>query len=148
MHPSFEKADKLSRDVIGGAIEVHRVLGPGLIESIHERCLMRELELRRLTAVNQRLVKIEYKGMIFEEPLRFDILVEDCLLLELKCVQKILPPGTNIELHEVAERPTWPDLQFPRTQTDRRGRAVDPSYRQSRMTKKKFLHQGNGANED
>jgi len=52
---------------------------------------MRELELRKIGAVNQRLVRIEYKGLVFDEPLRFDVLVEDCLLLELKCVQEILP---------------------------------------------------------
>ena len=91
MHPLFKKADQLSNIVIGGAIEVHRLKGAGLIESIYERCLMRELELRALAAVNQRLVKIEYKGMVFEEPLRLDVLVEDCLLLELKSVQETLP---------------------------------------------------------
>ena len=52
---------------------------------------MRELGLRQLAAVNQRLVRIEYKGLVFDEPLRFDVLLEDCLLLELKCVQEILP---------------------------------------------------------
>jgi GxxExxY protein len=52
---------------------------------------MRELELRKIGAVNQRLIKIEYKGLVFEEPLRFDVLVEECLLLELKCVQETLP---------------------------------------------------------
>jgi len=52
---------------------------------------MRELELRGIASVNQRLVSIEYKGLVFEEPLRLDVLVEDCLLLELKCVQEILP---------------------------------------------------------
>ena len=87
----FPKADDLSRQVIGAAIEVHRLKGPGLIESIYERCMMRELELRKLAAVNQRLIKIEYKGLEFDEPLRFDVLVEGCLLLELKCVQEILP---------------------------------------------------------
>jgi GxxExxY protein len=91
MHLLFEKADKLSHEAIGAAIEVHRETGPGLIESIYEKCMMRELSLRNLTFVNQRVVKIEYKGITFEEPLRFDILVEDCLLLELKCVQEILP---------------------------------------------------------
>lgn len=91
MHPLFHKADELSRTVIGAAIEVHRLKGPGLIESIYEKCLMRELSLRNLDAVNQRAVRIEYKGMVFEEPLRFDILVEDCLLLELKSVQDVLP---------------------------------------------------------
>jgi|SRR5271155_2046192 len=91
MHPLFKKADELSRQVIGAAIEVHRLKGPGLIERIYERCLMRELELRNIRAVNQRLVRIEYKGLVFDEPLRFDVLVEDCLLLELKSVQEILP---------------------------------------------------------
>lgn len=52
---------------------------------------MRELSLRSVGFVNQQLVKIEYKGITFEEPLRFDILVENCLLLELKCVEQILP---------------------------------------------------------
>jgi GxxExxY protein len=91
MHPLFQKADDLSRQVIGAAIEVHRLKGPGLIESIYERCLLRELELRAIRAINQRLVRIEYKGLVFDEPLRFDVLAEDCLLLELKCVQEVLP---------------------------------------------------------
>ncbi len=91
MHVLFEKADKLSHKIIGAAIEVHRLKGPGLIESIYEKCLMRELELRHITAVNQQLVRIDYKGFVFEEPLRFDVLVEGCLLLELKCVELVLP---------------------------------------------------------
>ena len=91
MHPLFTKADALSREAIGAAIEVHRLKGPGLIESIYEKCLMRELSLRQISAVNQRVVQIEYKGLVFDEPLRFDVLVEDCLLLELKCVQQVLP---------------------------------------------------------
>ncbi len=91
MHPLFKKADQLSHIAIGAAIEVHRLKGPGLLESIYERCCMRELELRKIAAVNQRLVRIEYKGLVFEEPLRFDVLMEDCLLLELKSVQEILP---------------------------------------------------------
>jgi GxxExxY protein len=91
MHSLFQKADELSRTVIGAAIEVHRLKGPGLIESIYEKCLLRELSLQHLRAVNQRVVHIEYKGVVFEEPLRFDVLVEDCLLLELKSVQEVLP---------------------------------------------------------
>lgn len=91
MHPLFHRADQLSHTVIGAALEVHRLKGPGLIESIYERCLLRELSLRQLAAENQRIVKIEYKGFVFEEPLRFDVLVENCLLLELKSVQEILP---------------------------------------------------------
>lgn len=91
MHPLFKKADELSHTVIGAAIEVHRLKGPGLLESIYEKCMMRELGLRGIAAINQSIVKIEYKGLIFEEPFRFDVLVENCLLLELKSVQEILP---------------------------------------------------------
>jgi len=91
MHALFNKADELSRVAISAAIAVHRLKGPGLIESIYERCLMRELNLREITSANQRLIRIEYKGLVFDEPLRFDVLVEGCLLLELKCVQEILP---------------------------------------------------------
>jgi GxxExxY protein len=91
MHSFFKRADELSHDATGAAIEVHREKGPGLIESIYEKCLLRELSLRNVVFASQQLVKIEYKGIIFEEPLRFDILIEGCLLLELKCVQEILP---------------------------------------------------------
>ncbi len=91
MHPLFAKADKLSYEVIGAAIEVHRHLGPGLIESIYEKCFARELALRSIACVNQKTVSIEYKGHTFDEPLRFDLLVDDCLLVELKSVAQILP---------------------------------------------------------
>ena len=47
--------------------------------------------MRKIAAVNQRIVRIEYKGLVFDEPLRFDVLVVGCLLLELKCVQEIMP---------------------------------------------------------
>ena len=91
MHPLFEKADRLSREVIGAAIEVHRDKGPGLIESIYERCLMHELSLRGISSVNQKIVQISYKGLVFDEPLRFDVLVDDCLLVENKAVEKVIP---------------------------------------------------------
>lgn len=91
MHPLFSKASKLTERIIGAAIEVHRDKGPGLVESIYEWCLMRELELQKLTATNQKLVQITYKGFVREEPLRFDVLVEDCVLIEAKAVEKILP---------------------------------------------------------
>jgi GxxExxY protein len=91
MHPNFDRADALSKEAIGAAIEVHRALGPGLLESVYETCLMREFELRELHAEKQQQVSIEYKGVVFEESLRFDILVEGCLLIEVKAVQGILP---------------------------------------------------------
>jgi len=90
MHPLFRKASELTQTIIAGAIEIHRDKGPGLIESIYEWCLIRELELRGLFCVNQKAAVIEYKGFIREEPLRFDLMVEDCLLVEAKSVQKVL----------------------------------------------------------
>jgi GxxExxY protein len=97
MHPLFSKADKLSREVIGAAIEVHRHKGSGLIESIYERCLLRELELCSIPATTQKIVRVEYKGLVFDEPLRFDVLVDDCLLLELKAVE-VLHPSSKAQL--------------------------------------------------
>ena len=97
MHPLYAKANQLSQRVIGAAIEVHRLKGPGLIESIYERCLLRELELQSIPATCQKIVRVEYKGLVFDEPLRFDLLVNDCLLLELKAVE-ILNPVSKAQL--------------------------------------------------
>ena len=63
VHPHFEKADKLSSQVIGAAIEVHRDKGPGLIESIYERCLLRELELHSIPATTQQLVRVGIRAL-------------------------------------------------------------------------------------
>jgi GxxExxY protein len=91
MHPKYERANQLSREAIGAAIEVHRILGPGLLESIYEKCLLREFELRGIPVLNQEQVRIEYKGLVFTEALKFDLLVNGVLLLELKAVQEVLP---------------------------------------------------------
>jgi GxxExxY protein len=91
MHPLFRKADGLTETIIAAAIEVHRDKGPGLVESIYEWCLLREFALRHLTTTNQKLVTISYKGFTRDEPLRFDVLVEDCVLIEAKSVERILP---------------------------------------------------------
>jgi len=81
----------LTDAIIGAAIEVHRDKGPGLIESIYEWCLLKELELGGLSTINQKFVRVEYKGFIREEPLRFDVLVEECVLVEAKAAERILP---------------------------------------------------------
>jgi GxxExxY protein len=91
MHPLYAKADALSGGVIGAAIEVHRDKGPGLLESIYERCFLHELALRRLPATNQKLVRIQNKDLVFDEMRRFDVLVDDCLLVEAKSVERTLP---------------------------------------------------------
>ena len=90
MHPLFEKASELTESIIGAAIEVHRDKGPGLIESIYEWCLTKEFELHGLRCLSQKIVVVAYKGFTREEPLRFDLLVEGCVLVEAKAVEKIL----------------------------------------------------------
>jgi GxxExxY protein len=91
MHPSYARAQELSREVIGAGVEVHRILGPGLLESIYEKCLRRELELRGFSVQQQNEIQIDYKGLVFVEELRFDLLVENCLLVEVKAVQEVHP---------------------------------------------------------
>jgi GxxExxY protein len=91
MHPLFEKANGLTGEIIGGAIEVHRAMGPGLLEPIYEWCLTIELGLRGLEVVTQKAVEVAYKGHIRCETLRFDVLVNGCVLVEGKAVEKIMP---------------------------------------------------------
>jgi GxxExxY protein len=91
MHPLFQKATGLTETIIAAAIEVHRDNGPGLIESIYEWCMLQELGLRGLACVGQKVVVIDYKGFTREEPLRFDVLIEGCVLVEAKAVEKIQP---------------------------------------------------------
>ena len=91
MHPKYQQAHALSAQVIGAAIEVHRVLGPGLLESVYERCLVHELELRGIKAVSQVVVPIKYKGLVFEQPLRLDVYAADCLIIENKAAEAVLP---------------------------------------------------------
>jgi len=91
MHPLFEKASALTEQIIAAAIEVHRDKGPGLLESIYEWCLIKELELRGLTCKSQKSVLVRYKQFTREEVLRFDVLVEDCVFVEAKAVEKVIP---------------------------------------------------------
>ncbi len=91
MHPKYLEAHTLSKDVIHSAIRVHRDKSPGLIESIYEWCLNIDLQSKGHQVLTQKVVEISYMGHKREEPLRFDLLVNDCLLVEGKAVAKILP---------------------------------------------------------
>jgi GxxExxY protein len=82
--------DKISNRVIGCAIEVHRALGPGLLESTYEQCLARELCLAKIPFKLQYPLPVEYKGIHLDCGYRIDILVDDSLIVELKVVEKIL----------------------------------------------------------
>lgn len=83
--------DAVEYEVTGACIEVHKNLGPGLLESVYHRCLERELQLRNISFLSEHIIDIEYKGVTINTALRIDLLVENCLLLELKSVEVIHP---------------------------------------------------------
>ncbi len=78
-----------SEQLIGALIEVHRALGPALLESAYEACFVHELRLRGLAFERQRVVGIAYKGLIFDCGYRIDVLVEGRILLELKAIERL-----------------------------------------------------------
>ena len=79
----------LTGKVIGAAIEVHKQLGPGLLESAYEECLCHEFQLREIAYKRQKTLPIEYKGVKLDCGYRLDVVVEDLVLLELKSCDKI-----------------------------------------------------------
>jgi GxxExxY protein len=83
--------EKLTEDVIGAAIEVHRALGPGLLESAYEECLCHELELRGYSYQRQVPLPVVYKGVKLDCGYKLDIVVEGGLVLELKAVEQLAP---------------------------------------------------------
>jgi GxxExxY protein len=86
--------DELSKHVIGCAIEVHRILGPGLLESVYEECLAYELTRSGLQVSRQQPLPISYKGQALDAGFRIDLLIEKSLIIELKSVQQLQPIHT------------------------------------------------------
>ena len=82
---------ELSDQVIGAAIEIHRQLGPGLLESAYQACLAHELSLRGILFVSQLDLPLTYKGVQLDVGYRIDLLVDDKVIVELKAVEKVLP---------------------------------------------------------
>ena len=83
--------EELTKKIIGAAIEVHRALGPGLMESVYEECLCHELHLRGLSFQRQLSIPVLYKGVKLDCGYLLDVLVEDTVILELKCAERIIP---------------------------------------------------------
>jgi GxxExxY protein len=83
--------DELSKKVIGCAIDVHKILGPGLLESTYEKCLSYELTQANIGHKFQKELPIEYKKIKLDCGYRIDLVVEDKIIIELKSVEKILP---------------------------------------------------------
>ena len=88
MHPLYEQADSLTQEVIDAAVRVQKHCGIVALESIYVRCLERELELAGHRTSREKGVSITYRDMTFNENLRYDLLVDDCLLIEAKSCEK------------------------------------------------------------
>ncbi len=87
----YEDRDARTSPILGAAIEVHRCLGPGLLESAYEECLCHELCLRGLHFQRQVELPVEYKGLKLSCGYKIDLLIQDEVVLELKAVEKLLP---------------------------------------------------------
>ena len=83
--------DDLTYKIIGCAIEVHKQLGPGLLESVYEKCFVHELQLAGLQTLAQQRIPLKYKALSLEADLRYDVLIENLIVAELKAIDGILP---------------------------------------------------------
>ncbi len=81
----------LTYQINGAAIEVHKSLGPGLLESVYHKCLIHELNIREISFMSELIVPVNYKGLQIDAELRCDLFIENNIVVELKAVEKILP---------------------------------------------------------
>ncbi len=83
--------NQLTYDIIGAAIEVHKILGKGLLESVYHKCMIEELKLRKINFKSEFKVPINYKGVDLDFDFKCDLFIEDLVIVELKAVNEILP---------------------------------------------------------
>ena len=83
--------DDLEYQITGACIDVHKHLGPGLLESVYQKCLAHELRLRYILCSSEHTIDVVYKGFHLDTALRVDFLIENCLVIEIKSVNSILP---------------------------------------------------------
>ena len=107
--------EALTKQIIGAAIEVHRHLGPGLLESAYEECLCHELQLRSLTFKRQVNLPVVYKNVALDCGYKMDLIVEDRVVVELKCVESVLGVHhrTTAHLSEAQRKTSRPPSEFP-----------------------------------
>src|SRR3954447_26844705 len=86
-----DRVEDVAAQIVDAAVKVHKTLGPGLLESVYEICLCHELAIRQIQFRRQLDLPIQYEGIRLESGLRIDILVENCVVVELKTVEKLLP---------------------------------------------------------
>lgn len=83
--------EKLTEKIIGAAMEVHKALGPGLLESVYQACLAREFTLQGIPFEPEKVLPVEYKGVLLESGLRMDFVVAEKVVVELKAIAGLLP---------------------------------------------------------
>ena len=91
MNSTAHELERLTEKIIGCAIEVHRALGPGLLESVYRECLLIELRQEDLRVESERQIAMDYKGHRVASRLRIDLLVNECIIVELKAVDHLQP---------------------------------------------------------
>ena len=91
MTTTFDEVEALTEKIIGCAIEVHRTLGPGLLESVYRDCLMIEMRRQGLRVKSEHRLPFDYKGERISGALKLDLLVNDCIVVELKAVEALHP---------------------------------------------------------
>jgi GxxExxY protein len=89
--PISRRAEEVAREVVDAALCVHRALGPGLVEPVYHACMCHEFSLRGLAFRSEFPVPVIYKGVRLGTDLKLDLLVEECVLVELKSVERLLP---------------------------------------------------------
>ena len=86
-----KEVTQLSYEVVGIAIKVHKALGPGLLENVYEKCMIYELQKQGYQVKNQVSIKLKYEEIEIDSELKIDLLINDCIIVELKTVEKLLP---------------------------------------------------------
>lgn len=87
----MRQLDEITGAIVDTSLKIHRELGPGLLESVYETVLARALERRGLPVERQKVIRFEYDGLVFDEGLRLDLLVDGCVVVELKSVERLAP---------------------------------------------------------
>lgn len=86
-----EQLNDLSYRIIGAGVEIHRTLGPGLLESTYRTCMIYELRERGMKVVSEQVIPVRYKNLILDGGYRLDLMVDDTVIVELKSVEAVLP---------------------------------------------------------
>ena len=129
--------DELTYEIIGCAIEVHKQIGPGLLESVYEKCFLYELHSKGLKTLSQQRIPINYKGLELDAELRYDVLAENLIIVELKAMDGILPIHEAVLLTymKMLEKPKGIIINFNCTNIFKYGQKTMVNERYSNLSK-------------